>query len=152
MKSRLIGTVIATAAVTTCLALGAEQALGAQPTTVATADNSVQAPTDSELLQQIADNTAATNKSLTNINNNVKAMLKAEGKVSVNTGNTALRLKVVNTNLIALHTQLKSYFGFQSPEHTIYTGNEMRLIEETLCVINQSIEGHIDNLPPCGGK
>jgi hypothetical protein len=149
VRSRLVGTVLATAAVSCCLCLGAMQLLATPP---ASASSSVQTPTDSELLQQIADNTSKTNADLVNVNDNLKRLVKSEGKVSLYTDTTALRLKNVNTNLVALHNQLKSIFAYRGPR-TSYTFNALSDLMAGLCAIIGNLEGGgpgpVKALPPC---
>jgi hypothetical protein len=70
---------------------------------------------------------------------------------------SAKRLRYINTNLIALYDKFKSTFLYRNGPHAKYDVNEMTLVEETLCSMDQWLQdevlGNNDQPgPPCGGN
>lgn len=134
MNLRLIAAVAVAAVLSSGLSVGVSQLSAASPAP-ATPRSAAAAPTDSELLAEIADNTATANGKLHVLGQDLQSVLSEEKKVYSINYLGAKRLRFINDNLIALYKHFKSVFSYRDPYKTHYNVNELTLLEQSLCNI-----------------
>jgi hypothetical protein len=159
MSSRLFGTVVAAAVLSSCLSVGLMQVI-ATPTAGAApgVPQTGTAPTETQLLTEIADNGATTNDKLHVIGGDLQSILSEDKKNESLTDLSAKRLRFINTNLGTFYKKFASDFSYSKPSTNKYTGNEMHTLVAAVCEVELDLtaeaagDAPIVDFPPCGGR
>jgi hypothetical protein len=155
MNLRLIAVIAVTAVLSSVLSMGAAQLSIDSAAQAAPPAARTTTPSETDLLTEIAGNTSVANGKLHVLGEDLQSILSEDKKIYSINYLGAKRLRFINTNLLALFDKFKSTFQYRNGPHSKYNVNEMTLIEETLCSMDQWLQDQVlgdghHQLPPCG--